>query len=73
MISCDTDNRTVGLAYWNYPPNDKIRNITAVIDGVTCDIPAVDTNKDYQLILQKVAEGELTIGANPIPGTPDSE
>lgn len=72
MSSPDTDNRTVSSAYWNYPPSDKTKNITAVIEGVNCDIPAVDANKDYQLILQKVADGELTIGANPIPGTPDS-
>lgn len=72
MSSPDTDNRTVSSAYWNYPPSDKIKNITAVIEGVNCDVPAVDANKDYQLILQKVADGELTIGANPIPGTPDS-
>tara|TARA_S200002703_G_scaffold159837_2_gene175036 strand:+ start:422 stop:640 length:219 start_codon:yes stop_codon:yes gene_type:complete len=72
MSSPDIDNRTVNSAYWNYPPGDKPRNISAVIDNVNCDVPADDTNRDYQLILQKVADGELTIGANPIPGTPDS-
>lgn len=72
MSSPDTDNRTVSSAYWNYPPGDVNRNITAVIEGINCDVPAVDGNKDYELILQKVADGELTIGANPIPGTPDS-
>jgi hypothetical protein len=72
MSSPDTDNRTVSSAYWNYPQNVSIKTITAVIDGVTINVSAVDANKDYQLILQKVADGELTIGANPVPGTPDS-
>jgi len=72
MSSPDTDNRTVSSAYWNYPQNVAIKTITAVIDGVTINVSAVDANKDYQLILQKVADGELTIGANPVPGTPDS-
>lgn len=72
MSSPDTDNRTVSSAYWHYPQNVAVKTITAVIDGVTINVSAVDANKDYQLILQKVADGELTIGANPVPGTPDS-
>tara|TARA_B100000900_G_scaffold410363_1_gene428027 strand:+ start:1161 stop:1337 length:177 start_codon:yes stop_codon:yes gene_type:complete len=39
----------------------EVSSILAVIDGLTCSIPLVEGNAEYDEIMKRVKEGTLTI------------